>query len=78
MGFLNTRQRRPLPCEVPAVELPRAKERVNTTMPESNQETAIRAIEKALALIHSVQTLEGTDKDAVEHLLKMAVANLKK
>jgi hypoxanthine-DNA glycosylase len=44
----------------------------------SPTEAAIRAIEKALALIHSVQTLEGTDKDGVEHLLEMAVENLRK
>ncbi len=43
-------------------------------MSESNQES----IERALALMHSVQTLEGTDKDGVEHLLEMAVENLKK
>ena len=47
-------------------------------MSESNQESAILAIEKALALMHSVQSLEGTDKDGVEHLLEMAVENLKK
>jgi uncharacterized protein YutE (UPF0331/DUF86 family) len=47
-------------------------------MSEWNQESIIRAIEKALALMHSVQTLEGTDKDGIEHLLEMAVENLKK
>jgi uncharacterized protein YutE (UPF0331/DUF86 family) len=43
-----------------------------------NYETALHAIEKALTLMHSVQTLEGSDKDGVEHLLEMAVENLKK
>ena len=47
-------------------------------MSEWNQESTIRAIEKALALMHSVQSLEGPDKDGVEHLLEMAVENLKK
>ena len=37
------------------------------------QKTAIRSLEKALALLHSVQTLEGTDKDGVEHLLEIAL-----
>jgi len=45
---------------------------------KSNQQAAIEAIEKVLALLRSVQTLEGTDKDGVEHLLEMAVENLKK
>jgi uncharacterized protein YutE (UPF0331/DUF86 family) len=47
-------------------------------MSEWNQESTIRAIAKALALMYSVQTLQGTDKDGVEHLLEMAVENLKK
>ena len=46
-------------------------------MQDSNQEATLHAIEKALALMHSMQTLEGTDKDGVEHLLGMAVENLK-
>jgi uncharacterized protein YutE (UPF0331/DUF86 family) len=44
---------------------------------ESNYQAALLAIEKALALLRSVKTLEGTDKDGVEHLLQMAVDNLK-
>jgi hypothetical protein len=47
-------------------------------MLNSNQEAALLAIEKVLALLRSVQTLEGTDKDGAEHLLDMAVENLKK
>jgi hypothetical protein len=47
-------------------------------LPESNHQSALEAIEKVLALMRSVQTLEGTDKDGVEHLLEMAVGNLKK
>jgi hypothetical protein len=46
-------------------------------MPEPNQEATLHAIEKALALMQSVQTLEGTDKDGVEHLLGRAVENLR-
>jgi uncharacterized protein YutE (UPF0331/DUF86 family) len=46
-------------------------------MPKSNHQAALVAIEKVLALLRSVQTLEGTDKDGVEHLLQMAVDNLK-
>ena len=38
---------------------------------------ALVAIEKVLTLLRSVQTLEGTDKDGVEHLLEMAVKNLR-
>jgi hypothetical protein len=45
---------------------------------KTNHETALLSIEKVLALLRSVQTLEGTDKDGVEHLLEMAVENLKK
>jgi hypothetical protein len=41
------------------------------------QKTAIRSLEKALALLCSVQTLEGTDKDGVEHLLGMALEALR-
>jgi hypothetical protein len=52
----------------------------NLPMPKSksNHQSALEAIEKVLALLRSVQTLEGTDKDGVEHLLEMAVENLKK
>jgi uncharacterized protein YutE (UPF0331/DUF86 family) len=45
---------------------------------KSNHQAALEAIEKVLALLRSVHTLEGTDKDGVEHLLEMAVENLKK
>ena len=54
---------------------------INTiTMPktESNRQSALLSIEKVLTLLRSVQALEGTDKDGVEHLLEMAVENLKK
>jgi|NGEPerStandDraft_6_1074524.scaffolds.fasta_scaffold154236_2 hypothetical protein len=40
------------------------------------QKTAIRSLEKALALLRSVQSLEGTDKDSVEYLLERALENL--
>jgi hypothetical protein len=33
--------------------------------------------EKALALMRSVETLEGTDKVGVEYLLELAVENLR-
>ncbi|MFZ1008115.1 MAG: hypothetical protein WAN65_14845 [Candidatus Sulfotelmatobacter sp.] len=46
--------------------------------PTCNHQSALEAIEKVLALLRSVQTLHGTDKDGVEHLLEMAVENLKK
>jgi len=46
-------------------------------MPKSNRQSALLAIEKVLALLRSVNTLEGTDKDGVEHLLQLAVDNLK-
>jgi hypothetical protein len=46
--------------------------------PKSNRQAALEAIEKVLALLRSVHTLEGTDKDGVEHLLEMAVENLSK
>ena len=45
--------------------------------PTCNHQAALHAIEKALALLRSMQTLEGTDKDGVEHLLEMAVENLR-
>jgi hypothetical protein len=50
---------------------------MNTVKMPQVQPTAIRALEKALALLRSVQTLEGTDKDGVEHLLAMALENLR-
>jgi hypothetical protein len=53
------------------------RENMNITLPKSNYKAALLAIEKVLALLHSVQTLEGTDKDGVEHLLEMSVDNLK-
>lgn len=46
-------------------------------MPKSDHRAALAAIERILALLRSVQTLEGTDKDGVEHLLEMAIENLK-
>jgi hypothetical protein len=46
--------------------------------PTCNHQAALQAIEKVLALLRSVQTLDGTDKDGVEHLLGMAVEKLKK
>jgi hypothetical protein len=48
----------------------------NIPMPKtkSDPQAALLAI---LTLLHSVQTLEGTDKDGVEHLLEMAVENLR-
>ncbi len=41
------------------------------------QKTAIRSLEKALTLLHSVQTLEGRDKDSVEYLLERALEALR-
>jgi hypothetical protein len=41
------------------------------------QKTAIRSLEKALAFLRSVQTLEGTDKDSIEYLLERALENLR-
>ena len=46
-------------------------------MSESDHQATLLAIEKVLALLRSVVTLEGTDKDGVEHLLQMAVDSLK-
>jgi hypothetical protein len=46
--------------------------------PICNHQAALHAIEKVLTLLHSVRTLEGTDKDGVEYLLEMAVENLRK
>ena len=46
-------------------------------MPTHSQDSAFRAIEKALEPLRSVQTLEGTDKDNIEHLLEIAVENLR-
>jgi len=46
-------------------------------MPKSDHKAALAAIEKVLALLRSVQTLEGTDKDGVEHLLEIAIENLR-
>ncbi len=53
------------------------KELANITMPKSNRQSALLAIEKVLTLLRSVKTLEGTGKDGVEHFLQMAVDNLK-
>jgi hypothetical protein len=43
----------------------------------SHHAAALLSIEKVLTLLRSVQTLEGTDKDGVEHLLELAVENLR-
>jgi hypothetical protein len=40
------------------------------------QETSVRSLEKALPLLRSVQTLEGTDKDSIECLLERALETL--
>lgn len=45
--------------------------------PTCDHQAALLAIEKVLTLLRSVQTLEGTDKDGVEHLLEMTVENFK-
>ncbi len=45
-------------------------------MPESKKHIALHAIDKSLALLRSVQVLEGTDKDSVEHWLEIAVEKL--
>ncbi|MGD0510764.1 MAG: hypothetical protein ABSA33_02890 [Candidatus Micrarchaeaceae archaeon] len=45
--------------------------------PKSNHQAALLAIDKVLTLLRSVQNLEGTDKDGVEHLLEMAAVNLR-
>ena len=37
------------------------------------QKTAVRSPEKALALLRSVETLEVTDKDGIDHRLAMAL-----
>lgn len=50
---------------------------INITMPKPDPKAALLSIEKVLALLRSVQTLEGTDKDGVEHLLEMAVEKLR-
>ena len=46
-------------------------------MSESDHQATLLAIEKVLALLRSVKTLEGTDKDGVEHIPQMAVDSLK-
>jgi hypothetical protein len=46
-------------------------------MPITNQQTALHAIEKALALLQSLHTLEGTDKEG-EHFLEIAVKSLRR
>ena len=61
----------PVVSDVPLkLTLPHAKNK-------SDHQAALLSIEKVLTLLRSVQTLEGTDKDGVEHLLEMAVENLK-
>jgi hypothetical protein len=46
-------------------------------MQNTKEKIALHAIEKALALMRSVETLEGTDKVGVEYLLELAVENLR-
>ena len=50
---------------------------MNTLKRTEAQKTAVRFLEKALSLLRSVQTLEGTDRDGVEHLLAMALEALR-
>lgn len=64
------------PVRVP-VKISSTGIKANVTTTASGQENALHAIEKALALLQSVHTLEGTDKDGVEHLLEVARENLK-
>ena len=45
--------------------------------PKSNEKTALEALDKALALLRSVQTLEANEKDTIEHLLELASENLR-
>jgi hypothetical protein len=45
---------------------------------KSNHQAAPLSVEKVLALLRSMHTLECTDKGGVEHLLEMAVENLKR
>jgi hypothetical protein len=47
-------------------------------MTDSSHQAALLSVEKVLVLLRSMHTLEGTDKDGVEHLLAMAVESLKK
>jgi hypothetical protein len=51
---------------------------MDTAQMTEAQKTAVRSLEKALALLRSVQTLEGTDKDGVEHLLELALEALRR
>jgi hypothetical protein len=53
------------------------KKSTRIAMPKSDHRAALVAIVRILALLRSVQTLEGTDKDGVEHLLEMAIEILK-
>ena len=41
------------------------------------QKTAICSLEKALRLLRSVETVEGTDKDSVDYLLERALEYLR-
>ena len=41
------------------------------------QKTAICSLEKALRLLRSVKTVEGTDKDSVDYLLERALEYLR-
>jgi hypothetical protein len=50
---------------------------MNTPSTTEAQQIAIRSLEKALAFLRSVQTLEGTDKDSIEYLLERALENLR-
>jgi len=47
------------------------------TMSNSKHETALQAVEEALALLRSAPVLEGTAKESVEILLEVAVENLR-
>jgi len=45
-------------------------------MRNSNENSALRAVEEALAILRSASTLEGKAKESVEVLLEVAVENL--
>ena len=47
------------------------------TMSNSKHDTALQAIEEALALLRSAPVLEGTAKESVEVLLEVAQENLR-
>lgn len=57
--------------------LPLVVRTMSNSKRDSKRDTALKAVEEALALLRPAPVLEGTDKQSVEVLLEVAADNLR-